>query len=1100
MIRKIFIIVLLLLCQRALFAQEDDYNRGVTLITHGFSFTGNLNEDFVEFGKEVLAASGGTGTVYLLSSKGEYERIHGSGKGNEEIIIVFDWANLSNDFTGKNKYGDLEGAADFLFAKLMAPPPELGISGDELLGKRLHFIGHSRGAILLMQLCHRLQRFKSKVNIEQLTFLDPHPATPFSDVGGILNGYQTSLPGVLGDFSFAGSFIIDESIHLKIPANVTRFDGYFRRDTRYEEIFSNNGTALALASFDGANVYGTDNHHELTENVIAFLADPLGGSHSAVVKWYRGTIPESSIDWNTFYWYTPWVGNFFSENDSRNSVGYFHSRIGSKGANHLLPPAMQEGVKSSIQEMDVAINSRQGFPGGIQRVFNGKFIYGPAGWRNRGGVFPSSAMIIESSLDRFNSRFTNYLSLEPAFKSQNDDPFLKHNFFYFGTDSKGNAYQTLSFEVYPEVMSLQNSILVKFYDTKNSEILRQVVRIDNTPSTKKLIQIPIPESLRRNTGTFSIENISTSDVNINIGGFELVTSSPTVTSSVSLNGTFVRSEQSVHLNWSDFTIDESGYIVEKATSENGHYTPIGETLPPNTNFFEDKELLPNVTFWYRVKSLSPTLGEVYTNKESVVIADRPPAPTYISASVVNGRDINMVWNDATDVETGYELYYKMASSGGYSLLETLPANTTSYTLANVAANTTISFVVRCRELKFVSEPSPEASAIVGKVPVNSRITKVEAYFDNTDPGPGKGIDINTVITNEDAIATTNPNLDISDLSDGLHTVTVRAQDSKGYWSQQYTQPFLKLKQQVAAAAIEGLQYTIDFSGNNADWVDVDVSALSGANEQLTIQITPQRINSLTDGVHVITIRAKDNRGYTSNYFQQAFLKLNGVADGPKVITLEYSVDNGLLIGNGTAVVLTPGEYANVSVDLPPIANGKHYISFKAKDDGGYWSNISIDSFVVYDQRFCEKNATVQFSANIPNGKTYYWQQNDSNGWKTIANGGIYEGARTSVLSLMAPPTDWYGYQFRCVVNGIPLSPYTLKFGDEWTGAADDDWHNPANWCCYGVPDANTDVYVSPSTIVKPRIKTSAVCRSLLLKSGSNIIIEPGAILEVTGSN
>ncbi|MCL2815593.1 MAG: hypothetical protein FWD23_13410, partial [Oscillospiraceae bacterium] len=52
--------------------------------------------------------------------------------------------------------------------------------------------------------------------------------------------------------------------------------------------------------------------------------------------------------------------------------------------------------------------------------------------------------------------------------------------------------------------------------------------------------------------------------------------------------------------------------------------------------------------------------------------------------------------------------------------------------------------------------------------------------------------------------------------------------------------------------------------------------------------------------------------------------------------------------------------------------------------------------------------------------TYQWyvQNNDTSpsGWTPISNGGVYDGAKTSILSLSGPPSGGYNFTYYCKVT------------------------------------------------------------------------------------
>lgn len=130
------------------------------------------------------------------------------------------------------------------------------------------------------------------------------------------------------------------------------------------------------------------------------------------------------------------------------------------------------------------------------------------------------------------------------------------------------------------------------------------------------------------------------------------------------------------------------------------------------------------------------------------------------------------------------------------------------------------------------------------------------------------------------------------------------------------------------------------------------------------------------------------------------------------------------------------------------------------------------------------------------GSSHQWQVNTGSGFVNLTNGGAYSGATTSTLSIAAAPSAWYGYQYRCVVNGTANSQlYALRFANVWTGTVGTAWEDGANWSCGVVPDGNTDVTINSGSYVF--MSQSGICRSLTIKPGSVFIIAPGVVLTIT---
>jgi hypothetical protein len=142
---------------------------------------------------------------------------------------------------------------------------------------------------------------------------------------------------------------------------------------------------------------------------------------------------------------------------------------------------------------------------------------------------------------------------------------------------------------------------------------------------------------------------------------------------------------------------------------------------------------------------------------------------------------------------------------------------------------------------------------------------------------------------------------------------------------------------------------------------------------------------------------------------------------------------------------------------------------------------------------------VNFTTNIA-GANYQWQINTGNGYTNIANNSIYNNATTNALQIIAAPTSYYGYKYRCSVNGsfgqVYSQEYDLKFGTTWLGTISNAWENPLNWSCGVLPNDKTDVIINSGSPNNPVLSNSTNIRSLIISNTSDLSIKPGANLIV----
>lgn len=931
---KIFSSCLVLLLFN-LFSLGQNHESGVTVLVHGFALFGNYNEEFDDFANDIFIRSGSNGTIYKSGNDGKWEFIKGSGNPNHEIILIDDWSNISWNYLRLSKDGDLEAAADNLFAMLMSPPSSLGISKAQLLQKKIHFIGHSRGCVLLLQVCHRLKRYFPSASIEQFTMLDPHPATPFGDIKTENESSIASLPCIKGvatacGIGSVGSCANGSSISIKIPENVRRADGYSRNDGFYEGVFPSTNE-INFAAFDGV-IVNNSYHYQLNNSVLEDKASIGGGAHSAVVAWYRGTISLSPTLINSDYipynnlWYTPQVGDFFTSNSTRLSVGYSHSRIGSNGVESLLPSLVPPSLKEKFADMDISINLRQGFGGGIQRVFNGNFNYGVAGWYGKGGDYDQVAGGI------INNGYNNYFQLNPLVLGLNP-PMLRHNYLFFGTDLNGNSYKSLRFTFHSFGGSTDNGLIVKFYSADGQLINESPIDITNSSNVDLIAKINIPLELIGQTGTFSIENLSSSTVFL--GRFDLLISSATDMGSNTLVIESFHNSHEFELRWLDFSTVENSYRVEQSFNEDGPWIEIA-SLPSNSDHYNFIPQLSNTIYWFRIKA-DGVSHNPFTNIVFNTSAKIPNRPIFIGSVVSGSHQVLISWSSNNTMITGFNVFYSYNKNGSYDTLAKLGPGVTSFIHENVPSNTRIYYFVKAVDHNFSSLPS-DTGFVSFLNPSATTLTRLEYYYD-TDPGPGNGTAVN--LNNAHAIDR-HFDFQVSSLAEGVHQLYFRVQDNIGNWSNVYSNSFIKLKGNATPTIVDSVEYYFDqFDPGVGKATRIDLTLIAGP--EYTI---PVELSSLSDGAHILHLRSRNSKGLWSTYWSGGFIKLPGNAVSI-IDKVEYFIDSDPGFGQGINVPINSLSKIDTSIhlNLSLVPTGLHKLFLRAKDAAGLWSNIFSRNFI-----------------------------------------------------------------------------------------------------------------------------------------------------------
>src|SRR5258706_13720075 len=85
----------------------------------------------------------------------------------------------------------------------------------------------------------------------------------------------------------------------------------------------------------------------------------------------------------------------------------------------------------------------------------------------------------------------------------------------------------------------------------------------------------------------------------------------------------------VRLTWTDRSVDESNFLVERKTGSAGTFAQIA-SVPPNVVTFDDAGLSANTSYSYRVRASNSSGNSAYTNTATVTTpagdAAAPAAP------------------------------------------------------------------------------------------------------------------------------------------------------------------------------------------------------------------------------------------------------------------------------------------------------------------------------------------------------------------------------------------------------------------------------------------------------------------------------------------
>ena len=190
------------------------------------------------------------------------------------------------------------------------------------------------------------------------------------------------------------------------------------------------------------------------------------------------------------------------------------------------------------------------------------------------------------------------------------------------------------------------------------------------------------------------------------------------------------------------------------------------------------------------------------------------------------------------------------------------------------------------------------------------------------------------ITNGSSVALSLP---MQSLTNGLHTLSVRYRDTLGVFSSVVKHSFMKLNKTISASEMEY-------------WIDGDFANRSTlpftTNGSLVALSLPMQ--SLTNGLHTLSLRYKDTLGVFSSAVNQSFMKIGtsvNVGPVPQLVAYEYWFDDDFTNRISLTVAGTDSLNMNVSINMQNVSSGLHNVKLRFKENSGIWSATSVHHFM-----------------------------------------------------------------------------------------------------------------------------------------------------------
>lgn len=222
-----------------------------------------------------------------------------------------------------------------------------------------------------------------------------------------------------------------------------------------------------------------------------------------------------------------------------------------------------------------------------------------------------------------------------------------------------------------------------------------------------------------------------------------------------------------------------------------------------------------------------------------------------------------------------------------------------------------------------------------------KITRVEYYID-VDPGYGKAfkVKINSNNNIQDKTIKLNPDT----LSEGIHVIGVRAKDANDAWS--LDNKWLFLVQSNGEAKIPKIAYIEYYIDTDKGYgINNSIAFTQGTDlKNLQLDVNP---DTLSAGIHIIGIRARDANNAWSLDNKWLFLVQKPAAPVPDLKAIEYYIDADPGYGKGTPIAINSVNNIsnfNLPLNVSALKAGIHVLYIRSKDANDAWSLDNVDSF------------------------------------------------------------------------------------------------------------------------------------------------------------
>ena len=296
---------------------------------------------------------------------------------------------------------------------------------------------------------------------------------------------------------------------------------------------------------------------------------------------------------------------------------------------------------------------------------------------------------------------------------------------------------------------------------------------------------------------------------------------------------------------------------------------------------------------------------------------------FIVSPILSQTRVEYFWD--TDPGVGKATLLKSSNEETIMLNQNIPTNSLQkgiHQLVIRAVNANVGQPYYVTRPVLVSEEKTES------------VKEVEYYWDN-DPGIGKGKKLN-VLENDGTIMISQ-DLDCSSLSNGMHTIGIRARSRSG-WSCTYVSQYC-----ISNLPSQNVDY-IEYFWDTDPGLGMGIAIPFTSSDNVVLNTTLSCLG-LSDGSHQLNIRARSGNAWSTVYSTTVLIE---TIESNEVNLLEYFWDEDPGVGKGTVIAMPEGQQGNpfaIDLNTSDLSGGVHKLGLRAKA-GKNWSQTEIRAFLI----------------------------------------------------------------------------------------------------------------------------------------------------------